>query len=92
MYQIEYSRDAMKALKAMPRNIAALIMGKLSQVAESPMDAPNVKKLSGRPGYRLRVGDWRIIYELEQRRNASADEIIRLLVVLAIAPRGGIYQ
>ena len=42
------------------------------------------KKLVGRPGYRLRVGDWRVIYELESGRL-----VVR---VLEIGPRGGVYQ
>ena len=36
------------------------------------------------PGYRLRVGDWRVIYDVEQRRV--------LVRVLRIAPRGGAYE
>jgi mRNA interferase RelE/StbE len=44
----------------------------------------NVKKLTGRPGYRLRVGDWRVIYEL--------DDGLRILAVERIAPRGEVYQ
>ena len=44
----------------------------------------NVKKLVNRPGYRLRVGDWRIIYEIDAEK-------LRILV-LEIDTRGGIYQ
>lgn len=43
-----------------------LIREKLQQLASDPY-APNsnIKKLQNRPGYRLRVGDWRIIYEVQ---------------------------
>ncbi|MDR3221682.1 MAG: type II toxin-antitoxin system RelE/ParE family toxin [Candidatus Accumulibacter sp.] len=93
MYQLEYSRSAWKALQSMPRNIALLIVEKLASLAQSPMDSPNVKKLAGRPGYRLRVGDWRIIYELEQKPLPEESErTILVVTVLAIAPRGGVYQ
>jgi mRNA interferase RelE/StbE len=46
--------------------------------------APNVnlKKLQGRDAYRLRVVDWRVIYELHD------DRLVMLL--LEIGPRGGI--
>ncbi len=69
----------------MPRNTARLIRGKIEDLAQDPW-APNnnVKKLVGRPGYRLRVGDWRVIYDL--------DDALRILAVERIAPRGGAYD
>ena len=42
-----------------------------------------LKKLQGREGYRLRIGDWRVIYELHD------DELVML--VLELGARGGIY-
>ena len=69
----------------MPRNTANLIREKLGQVASDPFTSiPNAKKLQGRPGYRLRVGDWRVIYEINK------DEV--LILVLKIAPRGEVYE
>ena len=81
MYRVEYSKQAMKALLKMPRNKAGLIRRKIEQLATNPHAIPNVVKLVGRPGCRLRVGDWRIIYEVEE------DKLI--VLVLKIAPRGG---
>jgi len=43
-----------------------------------------VTKLVGRSGYRLRVGDWRVIYELQ------AEQF--MLLVVKIGPRGDIYE
>ena len=84
MYSIEYSREARKALKAMPRNVSALLQSKIEALAADPARAQNVKKLVGRPGYRLRVGDWRVIYTLDSGRL-----VVR---VLEIGARGGVYQ
>jgi mRNA interferase RelE/StbE len=53
-------------------------------LAPDPVGASNVKKLTGQPGYRLRVGDWRVIYDIEQGRL-----VVR---VLRVAPRGGVYE
>ena len=85
MYGILFSRDAIKVLRRMPRNTARLIRSKIDGLAQDPY-APNnnVKKLVGRPGYRLRVGDWRVIYDL--------DNGLRILSVERIAPRGGAYE
>lgn len=48
------------------------------------LPAGDVRSLSGRPGeYRLRVGTWRVLFEL-----AEGD----LIVVYRIAPRGSAYR
>jgi mRNA interferase RelE/StbE len=60
------------------------IVAKIKQVAVNPY-APNhnLTKLHGRDAYRLRVGDWRVIYELHDDRLA--------MLILEVGPRGGIY-
>ncbi len=69
----------------MPRSTALLIRDKLRQLATAPhVSNNNVKKLQGREGYRLRVGDWRVIYEIHDDR--------LIVLVLDIGPRGGIYR
>ena len=69
----------------MPRNTANLIREKLEQVAVDPFTSiPNTKKLQGRDGYRLRVGDWRVIYEVNNK------EVV--IIVLKVAPRGEVYR
>ncbi len=62
-----------------------IIREKLEQIAQDPYASQaNVTKLQNRPGYRLRVGDWRVIYEIRD------DELI--ILVLRIAPRGEVYR
>lgn len=69
----------------MPRNIAQLIREKLEMIAVDPYaDHANAKKLQGREGYRLRVGDWRVIYKMQNEQ--------LIIVVLKIASRGEIYK
>jgi mRNA interferase RelE/StbE len=60
-------------------------VAKIKEVAADPY-APNnnLTKLQGRDAaYRLRVGDWRVIYELHDDR--------LVMVILEVGPRGGIY-
>jgi mRNA interferase RelE/StbE len=85
MFSIEYSKAARKALKTMPRNTARLVMEKIEALAADPM-APNnnVKKLTNHPGYRLRVGDWRVVYTIHEQA--------LLIAIVRIAPRGDVYQ
>jgi len=85
VYTIAYSKAAVKSLQRMPRNTAHLIREKLENVAADPYaDHPNAKKLQGREGYRLRVGDWRVIYKIRDNQ--------LIIVVLKIASRGEIYK
>ena len=49
----------------MAANRAVTIRAKIEAYAADPTSqANNVKKLQGRDGYRLRVGDYRVIFEV----------------------------
>ena len=85
MYRVVFTKRVDRTLRKMSRNRARLIREKLDQLAQDPYARnPNVTKLQSRPGYRLRVGDWRVLYELEDDR--------LVIMVLKIAPRGGVYR
>ena len=84
MHSIEFTKQALKALIAMPANKRALVKSKIEALAANPTEAQNVKKLVGRPGYRLRVGDWRVIY--------TVDSGHLVVLVLDIGSRGGVYK
>jgi mRNA interferase RelE/StbE len=80
--KIAYSNQARKALLQMPADQSQWIREKIEQYARNPAElANNVKRLKGREGLRLRVGDWRVIFD------ESADTI----EVLVIGPRGSAY-
>ena len=85
MFKITYSKVATRALLRMPRNTAELVRGKVTELAADPT-APrnNVGALEGRDELRLRVGDWRVIFTID-----DAAETIR---VRLIAPRGSAYR
>jgi mRNA interferase RelE/StbE len=80
-----FTKQAVKALQQMPRENAHLIRAKLDQITVDPYAAhPNVTRLQGREGYRLRVGNWRVIYDLENGRS--------VMTVLKIDLRGEVYR
>jgi mRNA interferase RelE/StbE len=84
MYQIQFTKSATKRLQRLPSNWRKRIVEKLRLVAENPYGSHNnVKKLVNREAYRLRVGDWRIIYQINNGK-------LKILV-LEIDTRGGIY-
>jgi len=80
--KIAYSGEALKSLRRLPSNDAQRVRDKIEQYAKDPASqANNIKKLRGRDGLRLRVGDWRVIFDEDK-------DGIRVLV---IGPRGSVY-
>jgi mRNA interferase RelE/StbE len=85
MYGILFTKSVGKALRKMPQDIDQRIRERLERIAEDPYaQQPNVTRLQNRPGYRLRVGDWRVICEVEQ------EELV--ILVLRIGRRGEAYR
>ena len=83
MRRIVYTRLALKQLLAIPGPTAARIRSKIEQYAADPASlAGNVLKLQGREGYRLRVGDYRVIF----------DDDGSVLDILNVGPRGDVYR
>jgi mRNA interferase RelE/StbE len=69
----------------LPRNTAKRIRSKLVALAGDPFARnPNVKKLSGRDAWRLRIGDWRALY--------TVDRTNQIISIMVIRPRGSAYD
>jgi mRNA interferase RelE/StbE len=51
--------------------------------------AANVTRLQGREGYRLRVGNYRVIFDLDQKEDGQ--NTIRIMIVMDIGARGSVY-
>ena len=84
MYTVLTTKSFAKALSWLPVNWQKRIVHKIKEVAADPYARHNnVTKLQGRDGYRLRIGDWRVIYELR-------DDHLELWA-LEVGARGGIY-
>lgn len=85
MYRIEIKAKARRALDRMPRDLRERVMRRIELLAQDPFAAElDVKRLKGFDGLRLRVGDWRVIYQVDQGRI--------VVLVLAVAPRGGVHD
>ena len=85
MYQLKYRRQPRNYLARLPVKVKSRIVDKLHEIKENP-DDPNLdaEKLKGESAYRLRVGQYRIIYTRYE------DQLI--IEVVKIRPRGDIYK
>ena len=85
MYKIVFSKQVYKSLRRIPRDVIDRMRRRLDQIAEDPYaQYANVTKLQNRAGYRLRLGDWRVIYVVQE------DKLV--ILVLKVGSRGDIYR
>jgi len=82
-YRIEIHPAAMRSLRKLDPQIQPRIQGAIALLAEEPRP-PNAKKLGGRDAYRVRVGNYRIIYQIQ-------DQIL-LITVVTLGHRRNIYD
>lgn len=82
-YEIVFKRSVYKDLRPIPRSDVKRIIQRVNSLADNPRE-PGCEKLSGQERYRVRQGEYRIIYEI-------AD--VRLIVtVVKIGHRGRVYE
>lgn len=63
MYSIRILRQAVKDIAALPREYAKLITEHIDRLQENPRP-PDAKRLQGTTDYSLRVGVYRILYDI----------------------------
>lgn len=81
-YDIVFSDKALNQLKKMEKNVQERIIAVLERIRLRPESY--VTKLVGDPGYKLRVGDYRIILDIDNK-------ILRILI-LKVGHRKNIYD
>jgi mRNA interferase RelE/StbE len=85
MLEVVYKKRAIKALARMSSADRQRIQHALGQLAQNPRGVSlDTKPLQGRDGFRLRIGDWRVIYELD------GEQLV--ILVLHIGLRGDVYK
>lgn len=82
-YSIEILRSAQKELSKINRQDQDRIISSIESLANNPRP-DGCTKLSGRPAWRIRIGSYRVIYEIQ-------DEIL-IVFVVKIGHRREIYR
>ena len=67
-YVVEFLPSAARSLASLPKDVQNRLARRIDALGENPRP-PGVKVLQGGEGFlRLRVGDYRVIYRIEERR------------------------
>jgi mRNA interferase RelE/StbE len=83
-YQILFTRKAEKEFRALPDRAVRLIAPRVRALADNPRPR-GVVKLTGEDNvWRIRVGDYRVVYEIHDDR--------LIVVVIRLAQRGEAYR
>jgi mRNA interferase RelE/StbE len=82
-YSVILPKSTQKTLDRLPDEIARRILERLSALENNPRPH-DVKKLKGREAWRIRVGDYRVIFEIHERE-------LRV-VVITIGHRRDVYR
>ena len=83
-YTVEVKPPARKELEALPDNVLSRVVRRLEALADTPRPA-GCKKLKGyKDHWRVRVGDWRVVYII--------DDAAKVVSVTRIAHRREVYE
>lgn len=83
-YSIEFSKPALKQLSKLPQKMRQKVADEIGSLADDPRPA-DCKKLSGEDDlYRIRTGDYRVIYRIQ-------DDVL-LVLVIRIGHRKEVYR
>ena len=81
-YRLEFKKSAIKELNSLPNKEIKKIINAINQLIEEPCSL-NSKKLTASEVYRMRVGDYRILYEIKDN--------VLIIYIIKIGHRKDIY-
>ncbi|MBI4042015.1 MAG: type II toxin-antitoxin system RelE/ParE family toxin [Deltaproteobacteria bacterium] len=82
-YNLLIKPSALKEIKQLSKKELARITQKIRELAETPRPM-NSEKLSAKEQYRIRQGDYRILY--------SIDDVEKTVIIVKIAHRREVYR
>ena len=82
-YRVEIADRALKEAKALPRDVRERLVAALDDLSAEPRP-PSARKLTNHPGYRVRKGDYRILYTI--------DDEARVVRVFRMGHRREVYE
>lgn len=83
MYRLEVSHAAHRQIIKLPVSTQDRVNRAIALLAENPRH-PGHKKLTAREGFRVRVGDYRVLYQIY--------DDAKLVIVYRVMARGDVYR
>ncbi len=83
-FSVELKNSAAKALKKLPKSAQKRIVDRLTELEASLPPIEETKMKGNNPFHRVRVGDYRIIYEIQND--------VLVILVIKIGHRKDIYR
>lgn len=83
-WNVTIHREAKKELRRLPRHILQSIMAYIQTLADDSYPEGSGKIQGHSDLYRIRVGDWRVIYVV--------DSVLHTVTILRVASRGEAYR
>ncbi|MCK5246775.1 type II toxin-antitoxin system RelE/ParE family toxin [Candidatus Bipolaricaulota bacterium] len=82
-YRLLFKRSVTKDLRSIPKKDVSRILKRIEALTDDPKP-PGCEKLSARELYRIRQGNYRILYEIQ-------DDVL-LVIVVKVGSRGDVYK
>lgn len=83
-YSVEFAPSALRELRDLPRKVQERLATKIEALARNPRP-PRVEKIKGQDNqYRIRSGDFRVIYSIFDDR--------LVVLILKVADRKDVYR
>ena len=83
MYSIEFRASAARQFRKLPEQVQRRLRQKIDLLATNPRPH-GYEPLEGEPGYRVKVGDYRIVYDIQ-------DQVL-VVLILRVAHRRHVYD
>jgi len=85
-YQLDWTKKSIKDLDSFPKDISERILDKTEFYCNQENPLKYAKKLSTQNTYRFRIGNYRVIFEIDKKG------IVTILLVLTVKHRKEAYQ
>ena len=82
-YRLEFTTGADRQFRNLSKDIQERLTPSLDALIRNPRPS-GIKKLKGKDAYRLRVGDYRVIYEIHDK--------VLLVLVISVGHRREVYR
>lgn len=81
--QIKFTKSAEKELVNLDKNVSHRIFEKALQLKDNPYGLGS-QKLEGGQGYRIRIGDYRVVYTI--------DKVSKTVIITKVGHRKEVYR